>query len=50
MQTGAAIALAIHTALVVAYEGAENKAANGLAIFFIFLYVMFFAAGVDVSE
>jgi hypothetical protein len=49
-QTGAAIALSIHTALVVAFEGANNKAANGLAIFFIFLYVMFFAAGVDVSK
>lgn len=49
-QGGACISCAIHTALLIEYSGTNNKAGAGAAVAFLFLFITFFAPGVDVSE
>jgi len=49
-QGGACVSCAIHTALLIEYSGTDNKAGAGAAVAFLFLFITFFAPGVDVSE
>ncbi|KAH7118336.1 general substrate transporter [Dactylonectria macrodidyma] len=47
--TGAAIAVSCETAIVAKFAGTDNAVGNGFGIFFLFLFITFFASGMDAS-
>ncbi|KAH7267975.1 hypothetical protein MRS44_011740 [Fusarium solani] len=47
--TGAACAVACETAMIARFAGTDNTVGNGFGIFFLFLFITFFAGGMDAS-
>ncbi|KAK7417704.1 hypothetical protein QQX98_004360 [Neonectria punicea] len=45
--TGAALAVACETAIVARFAGTDNAVGNGFGIFFLFVFITFFASGMD---
>ncbi|OIW34944.1 sugar porter family MFS transporter [Coniochaeta ligniaria NRRL 30616] len=45
--TGAALAVSCETAIVAKFAGTNNAVGNGFGIFFLFLFITFFASGMD---
>ena len=48
-QIGSWVSVIGHTAMIAAFAGTSNKVGQGAGIAFLFLFVTFFATGVDVS-
>ncbi|OCF40822.1 hypothetical protein I317_05357 [Kwoniella heveanensis CBS 569] len=47
---GSTLATSIHTPLVIIYGGSDNKVGAGAAVAFLFLFITFFAPGIDVTS
>ncbi|WWC58299.1 uncharacterized protein I303_100839 [Kwoniella dejecticola CBS 10117] len=47
---GSTLATSIHTPLAIIYGGTSNKAGAGAAVAFLFLFITFFAPGIDVTS
>ncbi|KAH7256032.1 general substrate transporter [Fusarium tricinctum] len=47
--TGAAIAISCESAMVARFAGTDNAIGNGFGVLFLFLFITFFAGGMDAS-
>ncbi|WVQ82904.1 hypothetical protein IAT38_005040 [Cryptococcus sp. DSM 104549] len=47
---GTTVSTIIHTSLVLTYGGTTSKVGNGAAVAFLFLFITFFAPGIDVTS
>lgn len=47
---GTSLSIACETAMVAEYSGTTNRVGNGFGVFFLFLFVTFFATFLDVTE